>query len=435
MKIHVTPRRNGLNLNTTEHLDLLVRVVADPADCEGREPIPLNLALVLDRSGSMSNGKLDEAKRCVAKLIASLGEKDCVALVDYDEEVATRLPLTPATQAALLIDSALANIHAGGSTALHRGWLSGAELLAGNVGSERMTRVVLLSDGQANHGLRRVEDIVAQVRALAGVGVTTTTVGLGRDFNEELMGAMASAGQGGSHYGERLEDMAEAFDSEIGLLKALAFRQVRLRIDPLVANSITVANGYPVGEAGHQLPNIACASEAWALLRMSMRDALRLSERSASFKIWVTAIDAHGQPIEKEVDVPFPARFSDDEYAALAYDERTSKRSIELQAADIQLQARQAARAGNWFEVRQHIDALKALAVDHEWIRASIPFLEELMHHRDEERFSKESYHKAQYMRSRISSPDESMGFSLREELSQPEYLRRKEAQGRRSTD
>ena len=210
MKIHVTPRRNGLNLNTTEHLDLLVRVVADPADCEGREPIPLNLALVLDRSGSMSHGKLDEAKRCVAKLIASLGEKDCVALVDYDEEVATRLPLTPATQAALLIDSALANIHARGSTALHRGWLSGAELLAGNVGSERMTRVVLLSDGQANHGLRRVEDIVAQVKALAGAGVTTTTVGLGRDFNEELMGAMAIAGQGGSHYGERLEDMAEA---------------------------------------------------------------------------------------------------------------------------------------------------------------------------------------------------------------------------------
>ena len=60
-----------------------------------------------------------------------------------------------------------------------------------------MTRVVLLSDGQANHGLLRVEDIVEQVSALAGAGVTTTTVGLGRDFNEELMGAMACAGQGG----------------------------------------------------------------------------------------------------------------------------------------------------------------------------------------------------------------------------------------------
>ena len=57
------------------------------------------------------------------------------------------------------------------------------------------------------------------------------------------------------------------------------------------------------------------------------------------------------------------------------------------------------------------------------------------MRSRDQERFSKESYHKAQYMRSRISSPDESMGFDSRDELSQPEYLRRKEAQGRRSPD
>ena len=435
MKVHVTPRRNGFNANTPEHFDLLVRVAADPADCAGREPIPLNLALVLDRSGSMGNGKLDEAKRCVARLIASLGDKDSVALVDYDEEVETRLPLTPATQAALLIDSALAAITPGGSTALHRGWLSGAELLAGNVGIERMTRVVLLSDGQANHGLRRVEDIVEQVRALAGAGVTTTTVGLGRDFNEELMGAMACAGQGGSHYGERLEDMAEAFDAEIGLLKALAFRQVRLTIDPALANQITVANGYPFSEAGHQLPNIACESEAWALLRMSMRDALRMAEQFKSFRLVVTAIDAHGQPVREEIEVPFPSPLSDDAYAALSTDARASKRALELQAANIQLQARKAAQAGNWAGVAQHIEALKVLAQDHEWIRASIPFLEELMRSRDQERFSKESYHKAQYMRSRISSPDESMGFDSRAELSQPEYLRRKEAQGRRSPD
>jgi hypothetical protein len=75
------------------------------------------------------------------------------------------------------------------------------------------------------------------------------------------------------------------------------------------------------------------------------------------------------------------------------------------------------------------------LAVDHEWIQASIPFLEELMQHQDEERFSKESYHKALYMRSRISSASESLSFNVEEELSLPEFLRRKEAQGRRSKD
>lgn len=435
MKIHVTPRRNALNSHTHEHLDLLVRVVADPADCAGRKPIALNLALVLDRSGSMSDGKLEEAKRCVAKLIAGLGEKDSVALLDYDDDIETRFPLTPAHQAALLIDSALAGIHPGGSTALHRGWLSGAELLAADVDKDRMTRVVLLSDGQANQGLCRAEDIVPQVSALASAGVTTTTVGLGRDFNEELMGAMATAGQGGSHYGERLEDMAEAFDAEIGLLKALAFRQVRLEIDPALADDITVANGYALGEAGYQLPNIACESEAWALLRLPMRKAIRLSARFDFFRISISAIDAQGEPVRHDITMPFPQELSDDEYAALPTDARAAKRTVELQAADIQLQARRAARDGDWQEVEQLIAELKLLALDHEWIQASIPFLEELIQRRDEERFSKESYHKAHYMRSRISSASESLSFNVDEELSLPEYLRRKEAQGRRSKD
>lgn len=435
MKIHVTPRRNALNRHTHEHLDLLVRVEADPADCAGRKPIALNLALVLDRSGSMSDGKLNEAKRCVARLIAGLSEQDSVALVDYDEQIETRFPLTPAKQAALLVESALAGISPRGSTALHRGWLSGAELLAAGVDKDCMTRVVLLSDGQANHGLSHIDDIVPQVKALASAGVTTTTVGLGRDFNEELMGAMATAGQGGSHYGERLEDMAEAFDAEIGLLKALAFRQVRLEIDPAVADAITVANGYALGDAGYQLPNIACESEAWALLRMPMHEAIRLSARFDSFRISISAVDAQGEPVRQDITVPFPQELSDDEYAAQPTDARAAKRSVELQAADIQLQARQAARDGDWYQVERLIAELKLLAADHEWIRASIPFLEELMQRRDEELFSKESYHKALYMRSRISSASESLGFNLNEELALPEFLRRKEAQGRRSKD
>jgi hypothetical protein len=334
MKIHVTPRRNALNRHTHEHLDLLVRVEADPADCAGRKPIALNLALVLDRSGSMSDGKLNEAKRCVARLIAGLSEQESVALVDYDEQIETRFPLTPAKQAALLVDSALAGISPRGSTALHRGWLSGAELLAAGVDKDCMTRVVLLSDGQANHGLSHIDDIVPQV-------------------------------------------------------KALAFRQVRLEIDPSVEDAITVANGYALGDAGYQLPNIACESEAWALLRMPMHEAIRLSARFDSFRIAISAVDAQGETVRHDITVPFPQELSDDEYAALPTDARA----------------------------------------------ASIPFLEELMQRRDEERFSKESYHKALYMRSRISSASESLGFNVNEELALPEFLRRKEAQGRRSKD
>ncbi|MEY3943702.1 MAG: hypothetical protein RLZZ133_1392, partial [Pseudomonadota bacterium] len=76
MKIVATPLRAGLSAQTRESFELLVRVQATPEDCEGRHDTPLNLALVIDRSGSMSGGKLDEAKRCVAKLIEGLTEGD-----------------------------------------------------------------------------------------------------------------------------------------------------------------------------------------------------------------------------------------------------------------------------------------------------------------------------------------------------------------------
>jgi Ca-activated chloride channel family protein len=108
------------------------------------------------------------------------------------------------------------------------------------------------------------------VQSLAAAGVTTTTVGLGLDFNEDLMTSMAQSGQGSSLYGERLEDLEEAFDSELSLMKAIAFRKVRLVIDDDQAHGIEVVNGYARDDDAYQLPSIACGSEAWALLRMPM---------------------------------------------------------------------------------------------------------------------------------------------------------------------
>lgn len=433
MKIIVTPHQDGIATVAHRNFYALVRVQATPEDCDGRESTPIHVALVVDRSGSMSGGKLEEAKRCVANLIERLTERDQVAVVDYDDDIHTSLSLMPALTAQQIAPVALANIHSGGTTALHGGWLRGAELLAGCTTRGAVSRVVLLSDGQANVGLQHADEICPQVAALAAAGVTTTTVGIGNGFNEELMVAMARAGQGGSHYGERLEDLAEAFDAELGLLKAMAFRDVRLTIEGDAARYVQVANGYAQVEDGYQLPAIACGSEAWALLKMPMRDAVLLAQAGRSLRIRISALDGKGQPIIIEHDMPFPPQVTPDVFHDLPRDELVSRRRVEIKAADIQIAARTAARRGLWDEVERAIEKLRALGEENEWIKASVPFLERLMQERDEESFSKESYHKAHFMRSRLSALDESPRFSRSDELSEAEFLRRKMAQGRRS--
>jgi Ca-activated chloride channel family protein len=175
----MTPRRPALVSGFDNTVDLLVRVQA-PAMLKGTsERPPLNLAIVLDRSGSMDGQPLDEAKRCAGMIVDRLGAKDRAALVVYDHHVAVLVPTTQTADKAMF-HTAIGSIHSGGNTNLHGGWLKGAELMAAVAKDNATTRILLLSDGQANAGVTDLGTIAQQCTELAGVGVTTSTYGLGR---------------------------------------------------------------------------------------------------------------------------------------------------------------------------------------------------------------------------------------------------------------
>jgi Ca-activated chloride channel family protein len=164
-------------------------------------------------------------------------------------------------------------------------------MLAPHAGRDAACHVVLLSDGPANAGLTDPARICEQVAALAGAGVTTTTVGLGADFNEDLMTAMAKAGQASAHYGERAVDLAETFEAEIGLLSQLQWRSVEMTITrgPV---GIEMLNAYESTGNGWRMPSVAMGSECWALLRMPMTEAIRVQrEKGTVLSIQVQATD------------------------------------------------------------------------------------------------------------------------------------------------
>lgn len=429
MKIVINPIRPAL-CNSHQDFHVLVRLQSEIQ--EGFKRTPLNLALVIDRSGSMQGAKLAEAKRCVVDLVKRMDTEDHVGLVQYADQVDTIVPLSPVEQVNDVIESLVSAIRPNGFTDLHAGWLRGGEMLAPMAGRNATCHVILLSDGQTNRGIKDTIRICEQVSALAEAGVTTTTVGLGEDFNEELMTAMAQAGHGRSHYGERAIDLAETFDAEIGLLSQLQWRNVELSIAN-GADQMNLLNTYERSVEGWRMPSIAMGSECWALIRMPMSTAIQLQERHGSaLSIKVQAVDANGTQFTFEaalttLPVVLPAQYEAEEKHELV-----QRRMTEIEAAQIQMRIRDAALSGDWGQAEFLMAKLEETGRNEPWVASSICFARQLLRERDERRMSKEMLYKSRKMEQRLSSMDE-VAFTLSDDLIAPAFLRRKSAEGRRS--
>ena len=429
MKIVINPIRPALS-DLDQDFHVLVRLQSEPQ--AGFQRTPLNLAIVIDRSGSMQGPKLREAKRCVVDLIQRMHSEDQVGLVQYDDQVDTVLPLTAVGQLSGIIDSLVQGITANGGTDLHAGWLRGGEMLAPKAGNQSTCHTILLSDGQANRGLTNTDRICEQVSALAGAGVTTSTVGLGADFNEELMTAIAQAGHGSAHYGERAIDLAETFEAEIGLLSQLQWRNVEMSISG-ESTHIEILNTYQRAGEGWRMPSVALGSECWALFRMPMREAIRLQAESGSvLKVNVQAVDANGEKFSFQGQLQSLPVVAPDVYLAELGHELVERRINELNAARLQMEIRDAALRGDWLQVEQLLNRLETIGRHEPWVAASIAFTRQLMSERDERRMSKEMLYKSRKMNSRLSSTDEMM-FSMKDDFEMPAFLRRKSTEGRRS--
>ena len=181
--------RNGLRSGQNNTIDVLVRVQApDASESDAAARPPQAIALVIDRSGSMQGRPLAEARRCAELVVSRLRPMDIVSVVQFDNRVQRLWPAVPLGDGDA-VRGAIGSIHSGGNTNLHGGWLDGADSLAGVPGSG-LKRVILLSDGCANEGLTDSAEIATQCAAWAAKGVTTSTYGLGDNFNEDLMVAM-----------------------------------------------------------------------------------------------------------------------------------------------------------------------------------------------------------------------------------------------------
>ena len=182
---------------------------------------PMNIALVIDRSGSMQGKRIDEARRAAQMAIDRLSPDDIVSVVSYDDRVEVEVPATKATDRAA-IKERIQRLTARGSTAIWAGMQAGAAEVRKFKGSDRVNRIILLSDGLANVGPSRPEEFASLGRQLAAEGITVSTIGLGLGYNEDLMSKLATAADGAHAFVQEPADIAQflarEFDDALGVV-------------------------------------------------------------------------------------------------------------------------------------------------------------------------------------------------------------------------
>lgn len=235
-----------------------------PQTIQKGDRLPVDVAFVLDRSSSMAGDKLPLAKQAILAAVTRLTDRDRIALVVYDHEVDTLLPLMPATAGTQqALRSVLAMVEARGSTNLSGGWLQGCGQLAGSVGDEaagtaanRIHRVILLTDGQANQGIVDPDELARHAQELRQRGITTTTLGVGVDFDGPFLSQLAEAGGGNFAFIEHPGQLAEFFARELDELVTIAARTVSVAISVPSGATLDFRNPYPI-ETGAGTTHIA----------------------------------------------------------------------------------------------------------------------------------------------------------------------------------
>lgn len=193
---------------------------------------PVNVAVVLDKSGSMTGEKIERAKQAARQAIGRLQSDDIVSVVTYDTTVNVLVPATKLSDKESVM-SATGRIEAGGNTALFAGVAKGADELRKFFKKEQVNRIILMSDGLANVGPSNPSDLGQLGTSLAREGITVSTIGLGLDYNEDLMTLLASK-SGGSHYfAEQATDLERTFEREFRRTLSVVAQEVVVRIDCL----------------------------------------------------------------------------------------------------------------------------------------------------------------------------------------------------------
>jgi len=226
-----------------EIINVMLELTAPPATELQRKP--LDVVLVLDRSGSMGGEPLRAVTKAAAQLLRLVGADDRIGVVAFDDDVELVLPLGKHDPVAA--GRTIRAIGAGGSTNLSGGWLKGLEMLIADQRPDALRRIVVLTDGHANVGLCDADELLPLVGSGLAQGVSTSCIGFDDGYDEKLLAGLADAGRGNDYWCAGPDQAMAVFADEFTGLASVVAQNVSVEITPSSAvATLLVLNEFPI---------------------------------------------------------------------------------------------------------------------------------------------------------------------------------------------
>ncbi|MEA2552012.1 MAG: Ca-activated chloride channel [Fimbriimonadaceae bacterium] len=226
LAIEVIPGRTATMANGPAREQFLLELHAGGSGGVGIRT-PLNLGLVIDRSGSMEGPPLEYVKQACSHVVDMLNQDDVLSIVTFEQMVDVLMPPQRVTNKQM-IKEGISHILAGNTTNLYEGMRVGFQQVIAGEQPGRATRLVVLTDGDPTEGIKNFQSIVGQAAEFKSRGITCTFLGFGPDYNEELLAAMAKRSGGNYYYIPRPEMIPEVFRTEMEKLLTTIARNLKL---------------------------------------------------------------------------------------------------------------------------------------------------------------------------------------------------------------
>ncbi|MFP4122072.1 VWA domain-containing protein [Coleofasciculus sp.] len=280
MKASYTLSQSLIAADSPSTVDLLITFQGSESSQQTSSRRPLNLSLVLDRSGSMAGSPLRYAIQAAQNLIDHLTPNDFVSVVIYDDTAEVIIPPQLVDDQAA-IKTKIGKIRARGCTNLSGGWLLGCSQVQANQSPERINRVLLLTDGLANYGIKDPQVLTKTALEKAEADIVTTTLGFGNYFNEDLLINMANAARGNFYFIQSPDDASQVFEIEMESLVSVVAQNLRVRLQPEEFVKVgEILNNYRFSQVGNTVEVVL--GDVYGVEQKPLAIPLTLSPRSQS---------------------------------------------------------------------------------------------------------------------------------------------------------